>query len=97
MVLLLSVNHSWFHPKYSFALLKHIFSIVDPIKSMSFGRSPLSISLPNKSQRIRRKYSCLGKDKKLLESVSIPTNRLIRSEEHTSELQSRENLVCRLL
>src|SRR5690606_40970149 len=24
-------------------------------------------------------------------------NRLVRSEEHTSELQSRENLVCRLL
>src|SRR5690606_40152382 len=24
-------------------------------------------------------------------------NRLIRSEEHTSELQSRENIVCRLL
>src|SRR5690606_41739938 len=26
-----------------------------------------------------------------------PVNRNIRSEEHTSELQSRENLVCRLL
>src|SRR5690606_40927472 len=31
--------------------------------------------------------------------ISLPTkgNRLVRSEEHTSELQSRENLVCRLL
>src|SRR5436309_4732693 len=31
---------------------------------------------------------------------SLPTSfaaRLLRSEEHTSELQSRENLVCRLL
>src|SRR5436309_12532870 len=26
-----------------------------------------------------------------------PRRRLVRSEEHTSELQSRENLVCRLL
>src|SRR5690606_41136035 len=31
-------------------------------------------------------------------SSRIPTRRLLdRSEEHTSELQSRENLVCRLL
>src|SRR5690606_40647079 len=28
---------------------------------------------------------------------SAPHERLSRSEEHTSELQSRENLVCRLL
>src|SRR5207302_8963987 len=28
--------------------------------------------------------------------LEVPTSRL-RSEEHTSELQSRENLVCRLL
>src|SRR5690606_41249445 len=30
-------------------------------------------------------------------ATSPSTNRLPRSEEHTSELQSRENLVCRLL
>src|SRR5690606_40124730 len=29
--------------------------------------------------------------------VTRPTAEAIRSEEHTSELQSRENLVCRLL
>src|SRR5690606_42153274 len=39
---------------------------------------------------------------KLLESsISVPMEKceftLYRSEEHTSELQSRENLVCRLL
>src|SRR5690606_41937499 len=35
----------------------------------------------------------------LLERVEdyIARHRLLRSEEHTSELQSRENLVCRLL
>src|SRR5207302_7347850 len=27
----------------------------------------------------------------------VPPEKLVRSEEHTSELQSRENLVCRLL
>src|SRR5690606_40227745 len=33
-----------------------------------------------------------------LESLWLtPNSRLWRSEEHTSELQSRENLVCRLL
>src|SRR5207302_10747408 len=30
-------------------------------------------------------------------SLAVPTSCSQRSEEHTSELQSRENLVCRLL
>ena len=38
------------------------------------GYSPFSTSSPNRSQRMRLKYSCLGYDKKLRESVSIPTN-----------------------
>src|SRR5690606_41844918 len=29
--------------------------------------------------------------------IPLPTEKSLRSEEHTSELQSRENLVCRLL
>src|SRR5690606_12799566 len=33
----------------------------------------------------------------ILEPVEVYHDRLARSEEHTSELQSRENLVCRLL
>src|SRR5690606_41864346 len=33
---------------------------------------------------------------KLTDNISVGAG-LIRSEEHTSELQSRENLVCRLL
>src|SRR5690606_24036666 len=36
--------------------------------------------------------SCL-----LLFGIGAPLGAIIRSEEHTSELQSRENLVCRLL
>src|SRR5690606_39521688 len=38
---------------------------------------------------------------KVFDSSQLPTRKLVqhlrRSEEHTSELQSRENLVCRLL
>src|SRR6266403_5494449 len=30
-------------------------------------------------------------------SIALPTSRTFRSEEHTSELQSRRDLVCRLL
>src|SRR5690606_40157702 len=33
----------------------------------------------------------------LVEAAEHLEDRLLRSEEHTSELQSRENLVCRLL
>src|SRR5436309_11804533 len=33
----------------------------------------------------------------IAEIVSLKLRRPVRSEEHTSELQSRENLVCRLL
>src|SRR5690606_40548200 len=39
----------------------------------------------------------LGNFKTLAREVTIDPAMLIRSEEHTSELQSRENLVCRLL
>src|SRR5690606_41797474 len=34
---------------------------------------------------------------KIISGVLAPDRGRIRSEEHTSELQSRENLVCRLL
>src|SRR5690606_41827192 len=39
----------------------------------------------------------IGKAKDDLEGTVPLLNDLLRSEEHTSELQSRENLVCRLL
>src|SRR5260370_760757 len=53
---------------------------------------------------LRKQYPCWGKDKltvllareKLFVSVSM-VGRILRSEEHTSELQSHLNLVCRLL
>src|SRR5206468_12798795 len=40
---------------------------------------------------------CAGGPVKLLPSTSPRYNRVARSEEHTSELQSRSDLVCRLL
>src|SRR5690606_41624625 len=48
------------------------------------GRSRKSLGLPERS------YFGLGQ-------VATLANPAFRSEEHTSELQSRENLVCRLL
>src|SRR5690606_41467645 len=63
--------------KYSFALLYEISCMILPIHGMSFGNSPCWISWPNKLHKTLLKYSCLGKDKKLLESVSIPIKQLI--------------------
>src|SRR5690606_39418309 len=39
----------------------------------------------------------LGREKSPVLVLPLLSNNNIRSEEHTSELQSRENLVCRLL
>src|SRR5579883_895609 len=47
---------------------------------------------------IHPEYRSRGLGSKLVETVlSHPRMNRVRSEEHTSELQSRENLVCRLL
>src|SRR5690606_41558940 len=43
------------------------------------------------------KISVHGIDKQQVGEVAANIRKLRRSEEHTSELQSRENLVCRLL
>ena len=51
--------------------------MIEPIHSGSFGKSPFFMSLPNKLQINLLKYSCLGKERKLLESVSIPIKQLI--------------------
>src|SRR5690606_41002179 len=39
----------------------------------------------------------LNENDKLAQPIITPSTKAERSEEHTSELQSRENLVCRLL
>src|SRR4030065_211284 len=53
-------------------------SIILPSSSVSSGKRPASTSLPSMLHRILRKYSCLGYERKLRESVSMPTNRLRR-------------------
>src|SRR2546422_8478862 len=45
----------------------------------------------------RRLVSAKGDENELLRSVALQNANSIRSEEHTSELQSRLHLVCRLL
>src|SRR3712207_8887690 len=52
----------------------------------SYGRDP------------RLRVGCVGESKRtLLRGEMMPTWRVLRSEEHTSELQSRQYIVCRLL
>src|SRR5690606_42023349 len=46
---------------------------------------------------IRERIVEIEKDDSYLHRVTLEGAEMARSEEHTSELQSRENLVCRLL
>src|SRR5690606_42017842 len=62
---------------------------------------PCSFGLPGEAQSIpwfTRRCERLFDSGTLLPALRhMPVRRASRSEEHTSELQSRENLVCRLL
>src|SRR5690606_40101312 len=57
--------------------------------------------MPTISQLVRKGRATITKKSKSVALDSCPQRRgvctRVRSEEHTSELQSRENLVCRLL
>src|SRR5690606_32779239 len=59
-------------------------------------RTPLG-NLMGHTQQTLRKTRSIEDYQNLLASNQEEYERLARSEEHTSELQSRENLVCRLL
>src|SRR5260370_12459611 len=59
-------------------------NVISPIGRISSGRDLGLVSLP-----VRQGV--------LVKSVDLGGRRIIRSEEHTSELQSHLNLVCRLL
>src|SRR2546430_14404017 len=58
-------------------------------------------ALPISSRRSRstelRSVASLGESTLIATSRPVDTSRARRSEEHTSELQSQSNLVCRLL
>src|SRR5690606_40501036 len=61
-------------------------------------RAALPGSLPQVPGRIRDRGSLPAhRGRPGRRAGSDPRSRIRRSEEHTSELQSRENLVCRLL
>src|SRR5690606_39826134 len=73
-----------------------LFNIAKRVRSeTAIGENPVSVAYAavTLAQQI---FSNLKQDTVLLIGAG-ETIELVRSEEHTSELQSRENLVCRLL
>src|SRR5690349_23054958 len=60
------------------------------------GADPVDLSEPRvpRAWRVRRRGGCRDL---LRQGGRGPDDRRVRSEEHTSELQSRRDLVCRLL
>src|SRR5690606_41409658 len=63
----------------------------------SLGTTPVLDRLPMQPGDVRRTYADVSKARRLLGYEPTTPVEVGRSEEHTSELQSRENLVCRLL
>src|SRR5690606_41310300 len=53
--------------------------------------------VPSSNQRCTATATGIGSLSSALRASACSTYAVARSEEHTSELQSRENLVCRLL
>src|SRR5690606_39404077 len=56
----------------------------------------LDITALRPDQRARAGIGWVPQERNTFRSLTVEEN-MTRSEEHTSELQSRENLVCRLL
>src|SRR3989442_9000909 len=71
-----------------------------PPRSTLFPYTTLFRSKSLKASDLGRKVNFLGRESRIAKSISqeeFTTIFLFRSEEHTSELQSRPHLVCRLL
>src|SRR2546427_8402753 len=49
------------------------------------------------SRKVRRKIAPIATPRHVIGTTVMDFTRRLRSEEHTSELQSQSNLVCRLL
>src|SRR5438874_8734831 len=81
-------------PEYTLLAIGSLFVIIDPIATV-----PAFLAMTHNDappQRIRTaRVACVVATIILL--IFATTGKLIRSEEHTSELQSRRDLVCRLL
>src|SRR5688572_31929378 len=73
-----------------------LFPYTTLFRSAALQRSGLpALPLAHRSDRIRLRGD--GPDRTLPDHRSGARRRFSRSEEHTSELQSQSNLVCRLL
>src|SRR5690606_40598184 len=68
-----------------------------PIYDPSFAAGDLSTSFIDERPQLLRGRVSKDRGSKILNWLVDATVNKPRSEEHTSELQSRENLVCRLL
>src|SRR2546427_8583292 len=68
-----------------------------PPRSTLFPYTTLSDLHPARSSEKESKRSFLQKVAEFIHPAPDSPDELIRSEEHTSELQSQSNLVCRLL
>src|SRR5260370_29457684 len=83
--------------------LLHVLGTLDPPSSGTVhlnGKDPFALSEPELADFRNRSIGFVFQDHHLLPQCSVLENVLIptlRSEEHTSELQSHLNLVCRLL
>src|SRR5690606_10037057 len=70
------------------------------VKETETGGKPTFIDEPVKCVKLKQSFTVNQvnpMDGQKVEQKPLPLNTEFRSEEHTSELQSRENLVCRLL
>src|SRR5690606_41444902 len=74
-----------------------IWTTLRPASSRPMPRGAFSISTPRSPAGSGMTLPAGERGMRLSDLVRGDGAALIRSEEHTSELQSRENLVCRLL
>src|SRR5690606_40054571 len=98
-LLLMLLCHGALHAQ-TYTLSLHDALPISFIFEPGFGRDRIAAFVPGPGSEDRIDVSALGYTS-LAEILAVSqqsgANVLIRSEEHTSELQSRENLVCRLL
>src|SRR5690606_39771813 len=94
---LITASHSSCFPSLSFLFLRYLlfFSIIRrPLRSTLFPYTTLFRSQAPRACGLRE---VAAGERHAHPACDRAASRRDRSEEHTSELQSRENLVCRLL
>src|SRR5690606_11817394 len=75
----------------------YIFDMGKPVKIVDLATKMIKLAGLEPGTDIAIKIVGLRPGEKLFEELLNDSATTLRSEEHTSELQSRENLVCRLL